>query len=49
MGLEQPWDGVAVMGIVGRATVQLEARFLKVYAGDVRCSYPKLREIERNE
>jgi DMSO/TMAO reductase YedYZ molybdopterin-dependent catalytic subunit len=30
---EQPWDGVAVAVILGRAGVQPPARFLKVYAG----------------
>jgi DMSO/TMAO reductase YedYZ molybdopterin-dependent catalytic subunit len=31
---EQQWEGVAVAAILGRAGVQPEARFLKVYAGD---------------
>lgn len=30
----QQWEGVAVAAILGRAGVQPEARFLKVYAGN---------------
>jgi hypothetical protein len=35
---DQPWDGIAVAPILGRAGVQPEARFWKVYAGDFPCS-----------
>jgi DMSO/TMAO reductase YedYZ molybdopterin-dependent catalytic subunit len=31
---DQQWEGVAVAAILGRAGVQPEARFLKVYAGN---------------
>ena len=31
---EQRWEGVGVTAILGRAGVQPEARFLKVYAGN---------------
>ena len=37
---EQQWDGVAVAAILGRAGVQPEARFLKVYAGDFTVLLP---------
>jgi DMSO/TMAO reductase YedYZ molybdopterin-dependent catalytic subunit len=36
----QQWDGVAVAAILGRAGVQPEARFLKVYAGDFTVLVP---------
>jgi DMSO/TMAO reductase YedYZ molybdopterin-dependent catalytic subunit len=37
---EQQWDGIAVTAILGRAGVQPEARFLKVYAGDYTVLMP---------
>jgi len=37
---EQRWDGIAVAAILGRAGVQPEARFLKVYAGDFTVLVP---------
>jgi DMSO/TMAO reductase YedYZ molybdopterin-dependent catalytic subunit len=41
---EQQWAGVAVAAILGRAGVQPEARFLKVYAGDYTVLVP-LEEV----
>jgi DMSO/TMAO reductase YedYZ molybdopterin-dependent catalytic subunit len=37
---DQQWEGVAVAAILGRAGVQPEARFLKVYAGDFTVLLP---------
>ena len=37
---DQQWDGIAVAAILGRAGVQPEARFLKVYAGDFTVLLP---------
>lgn len=37
---EQQWEGVAVAAILGRAGVQPEARWLKVYAGDYTVLLP---------
>jgi DMSO/TMAO reductase YedYZ molybdopterin-dependent catalytic subunit len=37
---EQRWEGVGVAAILGRAGVQPEARFLKVYAGDYTVLMP---------
>ena len=37
---DQQWEGVAVAVILGRAGVQPEARFLKVYAGDFTVLLP---------
>jgi len=37
---DQQWDGVAVAAILGRAGVQPQARFLKVYAGDFTVLLP---------
>jgi DMSO/TMAO reductase YedYZ molybdopterin-dependent catalytic subunit len=37
---DQQWDGVAVAAILGRAGVQPEARFLKVYADDYTVLIP---------
>ena len=36
----QQWEGVAVAAILGRAGVQPEARFLKVYAGNFTVLLP---------
>jgi DMSO/TMAO reductase YedYZ molybdopterin-dependent catalytic subunit len=37
---DQQWEGVTVAAILGRAGVQLQARFLKVYAGDYTILVP---------
>ena len=37
---DQQWQGVTVAAILGRAGVQPEARFLKVYAGDFTVLVP---------
>src|SRR5262245_40484156 len=37
---DQQWEGVAVATILGRAGIQPEARFLKVYAGDFTVLLP---------
>ena len=37
---DQPWEGVAVAAILGRADVQPEAHFLKVDAGDFTVLMP---------
>ena len=37
---EQQWEGVTVAAILGRAGVQPEARFLKVYAGNFTVLLP---------
>jgi DMSO/TMAO reductase YedYZ molybdopterin-dependent catalytic subunit len=37
---DQRWEGVALAAILGRAGVQPEARFLKVYAGDYTVLLP---------
>ena len=37
---DQQWEGVAVTAILGRAGVQPDARFLKVYAGDFTVLLP---------
>jgi DMSO/TMAO reductase YedYZ molybdopterin-dependent catalytic subunit len=41
---DQQWEGVALAAILGRAGVQPEARFLKVYAGDFTVLLP-LEEV----
>lgn len=41
---DQRWEGIAVAAILGRAGVQPEARFLKVYAGDFTVLLP-LEEV----
>jgi len=43
---DQQWEGVAVATILGRAGIQPEARFLKVYAGDFTVLLP-LEEVLR--
>ena len=37
---DQQWEGVALAAVLGRAGVQPEARFLKVYAGDYTVLLP---------
>jgi len=37
---DQQWEGIALAAILGRAGVQPEARFLKVYAGDFTVLLP---------
>jgi len=44
MVADQQWEGVAVAAILGRAGVQSEARFLKVYAGNFTVLLP-LNEV----